>query len=713
MIEATKQLIISSGQDIFEKSGRLQDEFLLQKNLEGKEYMIKTTVFTIVFILAILFFARNVQRLISYLKVGKKEDRSGKVGTRLINVLSIAFGQKKLLREPVAGLMHFFIFWGFMILLTAILEGILQGFAEGLSLTFLGPLYSPLVFLQDCFGLLVIISVLFAFYRRNIANVKRLEFKTHSKLDANLILSLILLIMVSMFLQNSLHIALEKSAGVDTLNSGARFFSSALASLFVSSSPPSLSNLFQVFWWIHILIVLGFLNYLPYSKHLHIGSSFFNVYFATQKPRGALTPINLEDENITRFGAGDIEDLSWKQLLDGFTCTECGRCDSVCPANITGKPLSPRKIITDIRRRTMEKAPDIVAHKDADKKHLVDTYITEDELWACTTCQACMEECPVMIEHVGSIVDMRRYLVLNESRFPTELATAYKNLENNFTVWAFNWRDRAKWTEGHDIPIAADTDGNFDILYWVGCAGSYDARYQKVARAFSQLMKMAGIRFAILGNEEKCSGDPARRSGNEYLAQMLIRENISTFEKYHVKKIVTACPHCFNTLKNEYKNFGGNYEVIHHTQLIEELISSGKLSVQNEQQKKRVTYHDSCYIGRYNGIYDSPRKAIAAINGVEMVEMKRSKDKGFCCGAGGARMWMEEKAGKRVNIERTEEALSTNPDVIASACPFCMTMMTDGVKAKEAADVAVKDVAELILEATRKDPEPGNSENNN
>ena len=317
-----------------------------------------------------------------------------------------------------------------------------------------------------------------------------------------------------------------------------------------------------------------------------------------------------------------------------------------------------------------------------------------------------------MIEHVSSIVDMRRYLVLNESKFPQELSTAYRNLENNYTVWPFNWRDRAKWTEGHDVPIAANVKDDFDILFWVGCAGSFDDRYQKVARAFAELMKIAGIKFAILGNEEKCSGDPARRSGNEYLAQSLIKENISTLQKYHVKKIVATCPHCFNTLKNEYPDFGGNYEVIHHTQLIEELLESGKISIPSsrgaikdgidERNKRKVTYHDSCYIGRYNGVYESPRKAIGSIDDLEMVEMKRSKDKGLCCGAGGARMWMEEKIGKRVNIERAEEALSTNPDVIASACPFCMTMMTDGVKAKEAPNVVVKDVAELIFEAIGK-----------
>lgn len=658
--------------------------------------LLQNLLFLIIFAIAVSAFLFNARRLYTYLKIGKPENRFDKPFERLKRVLIIAFGQKKLLREFVAGWMHFFIFWGFVILLTAILDAILEGLFNT-NLSIIGGFYRYIAFFQDLMGTLVILSIIVALYRRYIQRPKRLQVEKSSQIDATVILVLIFLIMITMFGTYATQINLGEAEYYDL-----RFTSLVVANFLDRFGWETQNVLHSIFWWLHILLVLGFLNYLPFSKHLHIITSIPNVYFSSLKPKGRLNPISFENiENVEKFGALDVDDLTWKQIFDGYTCTECGRCTSACPANLTGKPLSPREIIVSIRKRTFEKAPLLLKlqpqNDEVMNKTLVYNYITEDELWACTTCMACVQECPVMIEHVQTIVDMRRYLVLTESKFPTELSTTFRNLENNFTPWAFSHSMRGEWAQGLEIKTLAE-DSNVEYLLWVGCAGSFDARYKKVAVAVAKLLKLAGVSFGILGNEEKCTGDPARRAGNEYLAQMLIQENIQTFSKYNVKKIITICPHCFNTFKNEYPDFGGNYEVYHHVEFLERLLIEGKLKI-TKPIEATVTYHDSCYLGRYNNIYDAPRDILASIKGIKLKEMKRSRDRGLCCGAGGARMFMEEKIGKRINIERTEEALSLNPDVIASACPFCMTMLTDGVKAKDVVDkVEVKDIAEILLE---------------
>lgn len=660
---------------------------------------LKNVIFILVFILAIGLFAWSCRKLIQQMLVAKrKDDRFSDFGERITRVVKIAFGQSKLLRDPVAGSIHFVIFWGFMLFLFAVIESIIQGFYSPFSFSFLGSLYIPITLVQDVFGLLVILAIIFSLLRRFVFKVKRLEVDNEGKVDAVAILLLIMVVCISMFGQNISHVAKQNFM---LEPNELRPISAALsASLFGSNSDASLP--FEIFWWIHIVTVFGFMNYLPYSKHLHVLTSIPNTFFAQiDKKRNTLQPLNLEDENAESFGSSDIDQMSWKQILDSYSCTECGRCTDVCPAATVGKPLSPRKIFVDIRRRTNDKAPLVLADVKENEiltKTLVHDYVSDSELWACTTCNACVQECPVMIEHVDSIVDMRRNLVLTESSFPNSLNNVFKSLETNFTPWVFNQADRANWAEGMNIKTMAE-DSKCDILFWVGCAGSFDSRYQKVTQAFAKIMQKANVNFRILGTEEKCNGDTARRLGNEYLAQMLMKENIETLNGYGVKKIVTACPHCFHSLGREYKQFGGDYEVVHHTQFIDELFRSQKIKLNRDGKSSRMTYHDSCYIGRYNDVYEEPRRTLSQLGNVDLVEMKRNKSRGFCCGAGGGRMFLEDEEGGRVNLERTQEALNTKADTVASACPFCMTMLTDGVKHYEkTGDVSVKDISEIVLE---------------
>ena len=661
---------------------------------------IKNIIFIVVFISAILFFAYSCRNLIRFMLVAKKkDDRFQNVGARIKKVLGIAFGQSKLLREPLAGLLHFLIFWGFMIFLFAVIEAIIQGFYSSFSLRFLGPVYSVVTLVTDILGLLVILSVIVALIRRFVIKVPRLQLDRSAEIDAAVILLLIFFVVVTMYLQYSASIYINGG----THNFELRPVSEAISNI-LYGSVQSTENMYEISWWTHIILIFSFLNFLPYSKHLHVLTSIPNTYFSNlDEIRNTLKPLDLEDENAENFGAADIEHFSWKQILDGYSCTECGRCTNVCPANNAGKSLSPRDIFIQIRKRTSDKAPLLangVNEGEQFEKTLVHDYIDDKVLWQCTTCNACVQECPVMIEHVDSIVDMRRNLVLSESSFPSNLNAVFKSIETNFTPWAFNATDRAEWAKDLGVKTMQE-DSNCEILFWVGCAGSFDERYKKVSQAFAKLMQKANISFRILGSEEKCNGDTARRLGNEYLAQMMIIENIETLNRYNVKKIVTACPHCFHSLSNEYKQFGGNFEVMHHSQLIEEMIDKKMIELKTDNNKQKLTYHDSCYLGRYNDVYESPRNSLKNLSGIDYLEMKRNKSRGFCCGAGGGRMFLEDEEGGKINIERTKEAIETGAEKIASACPFCMTMLTDGVKYFEKSEqIEVKDIAELVLENT-------------
>lgn len=685
--------------------------------------------FALIVVAAFGLFAYNVRRLIAQLRVGRTDDsRSGDVGERLANLVTIGILQRKIFRDSVAGPMHAAIFWGFCVLTAGTIEFLLNGILPSFSYGRFLPdwLYRFYTINQDVWGALVIAAVAFALFRRLTGRVQRLSgAETHPN-DPLLILSWIGALMVTMFGTESLTTIAEGAHGT-----ALRPLSDALAGLLAGGvTPHAALHAGQVSWLAHGLLVLGFLNYLPYSKHLHVVVSLPNVYLSnTSGPgrRGVMAPMDL-DADAEVFGAKDVAQLSWKSLLDGFACTECGRCTSVCPANITGKPLSPRKIMINVRERTEEmasaagigllgrskarvagaagSAPEGAGSMaspaaTADPRALLDTYITEAELWACTSCRACVQECPVSIDQLSVILEMRRNLVLGESRFPEEVMPAFESMEQRGSPWAFDPSDRAKWAEGMDIPTMAELSARGEapeVLYWVGCMGSFDDRAKKTTVAFARIMKAAGVRFAILGQDEKCHGDPARRMGNEYLYQMLAKDAIATLGKYGVTKVVTACPHCFHQIGNEFPQWGGHYEVIHHSTFIEQLMAAGKVPLRPDLHEpvSTFTFHDSCYLGRYNDVYDAPRATLKrALPVVNLAEMPRSRDRGLCCGAGGGRMFMEERTGTRINAERADEALATGAGTIAVACPFCMTMLADSVKARSA-DVAVLDVAEVV-----------------
>ncbi len=622
-------------------------------------------------------------------KANRLNDIPARIQTAIINVL----GQQAVLQKKGPGIMHATIFWGFLIITVGTLEQFASTLYQPFNLEFIGHApYSALLFLQDFFTFAILIAIAYACYRRFIVRPEGLG----KSRDANIVLTFTASLMVAILLMNAFFIL----GGHDTFAS-AMPFSNALAGVLggLGLDQTANQNFGIAFKWVHMLIVLGFAMYIPSSKHLHVVAAGPNTFLRTLPREKGMKPINFEDEKVTQYGTAKVTDFSWKDALDYYSCTECGRCQDLCPAYNTQKPLSPKALILDLKENLYRNKEKVLAGRIDEVTHVIDENVTEDVIWACTSCRACEIACPVFIEHTDKIYEARRNLVMMESRFPAEVQSVFKNMETNATPWAFSAADRANWAEGLGLKTMAE-DASVDVLLWVGCAGSYDDRNKKVVRSFASLLKKAGVKFAILGSEEQCTGDAARRIGNEYLYQTLAKANIETLNRYKVQRIVTACPHCFNTIKNEYKDFGGTYEVLHHSQFLAKLISEGKIKP-TKTIDETVAFHDSCYLGRWNSIYEQPRAVIDSLPAVRRVEIKSHHDQSMCCGAGGGRMWMEETIGKRVNVTRTEQALETKAGIVAASCPFCMTMITDGIKTKEMQDkVRVMDIAELIDQAT-------------
>ena len=615
---------------------------------------------------------------------------------------------RTLLRDPAAGLMHSMIYFGFLILLgvTTVLE-VDHQLPEDLKFLH-GRTYMGYALVGDFAGLIFTGGVLWAIARRYIQRPYRIRIKT--KPEHALILGVFLVIGLSGFWAEAMRIAQIDQPSFEKWS----FIGYPLSQLFDGMSAKNLDIWHEIAWGTHVVGFLAFLAILPVTMLRHMFTSPLNMYLRDKdRPKGAMKPMpNLAETSLETFGASVVEDFTWKQLLDTDACTMCGRCTSVCPAHATGKPLDPREIVlkvgevmaaTSNHPTTGRVSPPIGTVSDITiTSNSVFERITAEEIWACTSCKACDEICPVNIEILDKILDMRRYLSLMESNFPSELGNAYRSMENQGNPWGMSQGERGDWAKGLDVTVVDPGEPlQAEYLYWVGCAGSFDDKNKKVTQSMAKLLKRAGISVAILGPSEMCTGDSARRSGNEYLFQMLAMPNVEMLNGMGVKKIITQCPHCFNTLKNEYPQLDGNYEVVHHTQLLESLIDSGKLDVSEATLEERITYHDSCYLGRHNDVYLAPRKVVGSIKGIEVVEMQRNGTKGMCCGAGGARMWMEETIGTKVNDERAIEAISTGASRVATACPFCYIMLDDGVKAAgvEEDQVRVADISIHLLEA--------------
>ncbi len=641
------------------------------------------------------YFFYKVRHLILLMNSvqGERGYTPDRLGERIKVLFVDILGQKNVRRKLMPGLAHTLIFFGFLAVQPHSLEMMIQGVFPGFSVGYIVPSFFQFYLqIADILAFLVLIGLGYGLYRRLVLKP---DYLTNG-MDAKLIILFTSVIILTFHIYNAFHLVLP-SHGFNY--SGCFTVSIVIAAVLNLSSwsEPALKTGFELTYWTHILTILGFMIYIPGSKHLHLLAGIPNVFYKPLDIEKPMIKTDIEDEDAETFGLSKIYELNWKQVLDLYACTECGRCEERCPAANTGKPLSPKDLIHELKVELLNNADTVIKKENVDSMGgLVDDegVIKSDSLWACTTCRGCEDICPVNIQHLDIILEARKNQVLMEATFPPEMQDTFSSLENQSNPWGFSEDTRANWCKELDVPLMADKP-DADILWFVGCAGSFDDRAIETSKAIAGLLTKAGVSFAILGTEERCNGDMARRCGNEYLAQMMIAENVETFNRYKPKRILTGCPHCFNTIKNEYPDFGASYDVVSHVDFILELIESGKLTIKEDYSGK-ITYHDSCYLGRWNGIYDSPRKIISAIGrDVELVEMEENRDNAMCCGAGGGRMFMEETLGERINNVRSRQAIGTGADTVTSACPFCLTMFSDGMRDNKASQ-EVKDIAELV-----------------
>jgi len=657
-----------------------------------------TTLFASLLIASVVPMHTVCYRRYALVSIGQAEDRSQQLGRRFRDMFVYALAQTRVVKGSF-GINHAFIFWSFLMLLVANVEFLISGFVPALFSRFLPEsVHHVLLLVFDLVSLLALVCVVLAVVRRLFFAPAYLEtsYSSARSREAFLILSFIAVLMLAYFGLHGAQIAMGREAAGFWLPVSGVFAKALAASPFNSS----LEAMAAGFWWIHALVLLAFMNYLPYSKHMHILTAIPNCFFASlEKPN---TQPREAFERGNTYGVESVKDFTWKDLFDSFSCTECGRCQNACPAHTTDKPLNPRQVIHDIKVNLLKNGPRLQAGDTSAEKMVGEGYgrILPEAIWACTTCGACLQACPVMIEHMPKIVKLRRHLVQMEAEFPEELLNLFENMEQRSNPWGIAPGERTKWTSTMDVKTFEA--GKTEYLLYVGCAGAFDSRQKHVTVALATILDVAGVSWGILGKEEKCCGDSLRRLGNEFVFDRMAKDNVALLKEKGVTKIITQCPHCFTTLKNDYRQYGLELEVIHHSEFLQGLLSSGTLRLNRQvSDLGALVFHDSCYLGRHNDVYEAPRLVLAAATGSVPGELERNRDNSFCCGAGGGRMWMEEHEGSRINLNRVKEAISSKPGTICVSCPYCLTMFEDGLKDLQVGNTKVRDIAEVVAEGMR------------